>query len=123
MTVGTLVAFIAYLNVLFTDVHTSIAAAETTFDFLDENFSIPDDGKAVVRPIKTHEFSDVCFAYNDEFGLQHVTFRIDPHQKHIAVTGENGSGKSTLGALLFRFYDVISGCIKSTKFTNSLPIA
>lgn len=57
-------------------------------------------------------FSNVCFAYNEnKMVLKDISFDIKPNQK-IAIVGPTGSGKTTIVNLLLRFYDINSGSIK-----------
>jgi ATP-binding cassette subfamily B protein len=56
-------------------------------------------------------FDQVNFSYQPERQILHqVSFEI-PAGKKLAIVGPSGSGKSTLSRLLFRFYEVDSGCI------------
>jgi len=56
-------------------------------------------------------FENVSFSYDPARQILHeVSFEI-PSGHTVAVVGASGSGKSTLSRLLFRFYDVDSGCI------------
>jgi ATP-binding cassette subfamily B protein len=56
-------------------------------------------------------FEHVSFAYEPARPILHdLSFEI-PAGKTVAVVGPSGAGKSTLARLLFRFYDVGSGCI------------
>ncbi|KAH0542717.1 hypothetical protein FGG08_002952 [Glutinoglossum americanum] len=58
------------------------------------------------------DFEDVSFSYDPRKPtLKNITFHAAPG-KTVALVGETGGGKSTLLKLLFRFYDVASGCIK-----------
>lgn len=59
------------------------------------------------------EFRDVWFKYptaSATQGLKGVSFTV-PRGTTTAIVGPTGSGKSTIGRLLFRFYDVDSGCV------------
>lgn len=56
-------------------------------------------------------FEGVTFSYDPTRQILHgVDFEI-PSGHTVAVVGSSGAGKSTLSRLLFRFYDVDSGCI------------
>ena len=60
----------------------------------------------------TIEFSDVSFDYGrDGFGLEDVSFRIEPGS-FVGVVGPSGGGKSTIIDLLLRFYEPRSGAIR-----------
>lgn len=57
------------------------------------------------------EFNNVTFGYTPEkLVLKNISFTV-PAGKTVAIVGPSGSGKSTIVRLLFRFYDVQSGCI------------
>ena len=57
------------------------------------------------------EFCNVDFSYTENVPvLRNITFRIFVGQS-VALVGPSGSGKSTVFRLLFRFYDVDSGCV------------
>ena len=58
------------------------------------------------------EFADVSFDYGrDGFGLEDVSFRIEPGS-FVGVVGLSGGGKSTVIDLLMRFYEPRSGAIR-----------
>ncbi|HWA37684.1 MAG TPA: ABC transporter transmembrane domain-containing protein [Burkholderiales bacterium] len=60
------------------------------------------------------EFDDVTFSYParpESRALQGFTLRIGPGER-VAVVGPSGAGKTTLLALLLRFYDPQSGCVR-----------
>ena len=58
------------------------------------------------------EFADVSFDYGrDGFGLEDVSFRIEPGS-FVGVVGLSGGGKSTVIDLLMRFYEPLSGAIR-----------
>lgn len=58
------------------------------------------------------ELSHVSFSYDGETEVIHdVSFTI-PEGQTVALVGPSGGGKSTLAALVARFFDVKSGCIR-----------
>ncbi len=59
------------------------------------------------------ELSDVSFKYpnSDTNAISHVALQIKQGST-VALVGPSGGGKSTLAALMARFWDVSSGCIK-----------
>lgn len=102
-----------FLGFVYREIKHSLADMERMFTLLDENREIKDKPDAHVLDTShaTIRFRDVHFYYEpDRQILFDVTFDI-PAGQNIAVVGHSGSGKSTLARLLFRFYDVQSGCI------------
>ena len=123
VSLGVLVAFPLYLNMLFRPIRTladkfntlqmGLVAAERVFGVLDRRDLIPDDGDAAPQRIDGHiEFDDVTFAYVEaEWVLQQVSFSLAAKQT-LAIVGSTGSGKSTVINLLNRFYEVQRGQIR-----------
>lgn len=120
---GTLVAFIQYLQKFFEPVRdlaekfniiqTAMASSERIFELLDTPEQLPD--KIPSHPdfkLKGKvEFKNVGFAYNDEnFILEDISFSL-PEGESLAIVGATGSGKSTLINVLCRFYDIQKGDI------------
>lgn len=71
------------------------------------------DGHGAVAPLRSAiEFENVSFRYGPEeaWAVQDVSVSI-PAGKTTAIVGRSGAGKSTMLALLFRFYDPVSGKI------------
>jgi ABC-type transport system involved in Fe-S cluster assembly fused permease/ATPase subunit len=102
-----------FLGFVYREIKHSLADMERMFTLLDENREIKDkpDAHVLETSHATTRFRDVHFYYEpDRQILFDVTFDI-PAGQNIAVVGHSGSGKSTLARLLFRFYDVQSGCI------------
>jgi ABC-type transport system involved in Fe-S cluster assembly fused permease/ATPase subunit len=102
-----------FLGFVYREIKHSLADMERMFTLLDENREIKDkpDAHVLNTSHATIRFHDVHFYYEpDRQILFDVTFDI-PAGQNIAVVGHSGSGKSTLARLLFRFYDVQSGCI------------
>ncbi|MDA0364485.1 MAG: ABC transporter ATP-binding protein [Chloroflexi bacterium] len=121
LTLGTLVAFIGYMNRFYwpirelseryTTLQSAMASAERIFGVLDEREEVADvDDPVELSQIEGRiEFRNVWFAYHDEnWVLRDVSFTITPGGK-VAIVGATGAGKSTTMALLNRFYDVQRG--------------
>lgn len=58
----------------------------------------------------TIEFSKVCFAYEEQQVLDHVSF-VAEENTVTALVGPSGAGKTTIGLLVARFWDVTAGKI------------
>ncbi|MET0519516.1 MAG: ABC transporter ATP-binding protein/permease [Burkholderiaceae bacterium] len=102
-----------FLGVIYREIKQALTDLDKMFTLIEREREIADApgaaelrvGGAVVR------FENVRFAYDAERPILHeLSFEI-PAGKKVAVVGPSGSGKSTLARLLFRFYDVDSGCI------------
>ena len=123
VSIGVLVAFPLYLNMLFRPIRTladkfntlqmGLVAAERVFRVLDRDDVIPDRGTLAPERLEGRiEFDDVTFAYVEaEWVLQQVTFSLEAKQT-LAIVGSTGSGKSTIINLLNRFYEIQRGQIR-----------
>ncbi|MEA2722040.1 MAG: ATP-binding cassette, subfamily bacterial [Candidatus Eremiobacteraeota bacterium] len=132
VTVGTIVAFVAYLGRLYgpasslagvqVQIVSAFAVFERIFEYLDmqpEGAEKPD--AAVLRDPSTGSgqavrgeiaFEDVQFSYTPErSALNGVSFRIAPGQM-AAFVGPSGAGKTTITQLVPRFYDPQSGAVR-----------
>lgn len=125
LTVGSLAAFIAYLDRLYgplrrlvsssTTLTQSLASMDRMFQLFDEPYDVKDEPHA--RDIKVQHgditFKKVGFKYNenDEEVLHHVNLDINSGET-VAFVGMSGGGKSTMISLIPRFYDVTSGEIE-----------
>jgi ATP-binding cassette subfamily B protein len=115
--IGTIVAFIGYLQVffepiqqlsqLYTTYQQGMAALDKIFELLDTE---PDmvDSPGAVDPGTLRgeiEMDGVWFAYSDEdWALRGIDLHVPPGQT-LALVGATGAGKSTLAKLVARFYD------------------
>lgn len=126
ITVGTIVAFNAYVLMLGQPLRfvgfilllqtQAIASGQRIFEILDEELSVKNKENAPEMPeIKGHvQFTDVSFAYDDAPDrpvLKHINLEVQPGEI-VALLGKTGSGKSTLVNLLMRFYDASEGSVK-----------
>ena len=123
LTVGTLVAFLSYLQSLYGPIRSlveidnvfqqAIAAGERIFELLDEEPEITDAPDAVeLGPIEGKvAFEDVHFCYptGDEV-LHDVGFTMAPGEV-VALVGRSGAGKTSIANLVCRFYDPTHGRI------------
>jgi len=123
LTVGTLVAFTAYINNLWAPIsmltnmyvvmQATLASAGKVFQLLDAMPVVQDAPNAVKMPRVNGEivFDHVDFGYDPtRLVLNDVSLRIEPGQL-VALVGQTGSGKTTIASLLCRFYDVSNGSI------------
>lgn len=125
ITIGALVAFVAYMDRLYnplrrlvnssTTLTQSIASMDRMFEFLDESYDIEDSpGAKALNNVKgALDFENVSFTYNEEESdvLHNVSLSVAPGET-IALVGMSGGGKSSLISLIPRFYDVTEGSIK-----------
>ena len=102
-----------FLGVVYSQLKHAIADMQLMFDVLERSPEIQDRANAFQLAIGDGEvrFDRVCFAYDPERPILHDISFVIPAGHKVAVVGPSGAGKSTLARLLFRFYDVESGCI------------
>jgi len=130
--IGTIIAFIGYLQVffqpiqelsqLYTTYQQGMAALDKVFELLDTE---PDmvDAQGAIDPGQLRgeiEMQGVSFAYADdaldrqagdervEWALRNVDLHVPPGQT-LALVGATGAGKSTFAKLVARFYDPQAG--------------
>jgi ATP-binding cassette subfamily B protein len=120
--VGTVWAFIQYINQFFVPIRdfsakyavmqSSMTAGERIFALLEVEPERPPAAPArPPAPRGEIVFDHVWFAYRDEeWVLRDVSFRIAPGER-VAIVGATGSGKTTIIKLLDRLYDVQRGRI------------
>ncbi len=122
ISLGVLVAFPVYLNMLFRPIRMladkfntlqmGMVAAERVFILLDETQNIEKNGSKKVEILRGDiAFKNVNFAYDGEnFVLKNVSFNLKSGET-LAIVGSTGSGKTTITSILNRFYDIQSGQI------------
>jgi ABC-type multidrug transport system fused ATPase/permease subunit len=126
-TVGDLLLFSGYqalllgplefFSNLYTQLHSTAAAADRVFEFLDTESEVGDaPGARRLLPQRppTVTFEGVQFSYptdNPAIVLRDISFEAKPGWR-VVLVGESGAGKSTLMNILPRFYDVQQGAIR-----------
>jgi ATP-binding cassette subfamily B protein len=123
-TLGTVIAFFAYINGLFAPVQglsgsyktlrNASVSIDTVFGILDSQQRLGDAPDAVdAGPLVGEvEFRDVSFSYDDqdEMLLSNINLHVRPSEM-IAIVGPSGAGKTTLMSLLQRFSDPVEGAV------------
>lgn len=123
ITIGELVAFIAYMKMFFSPIHdiaqrynlmqNAMASAERILLILDsrEKLSQVSDSRHQ-DPLSEIELDKVFFSYlPDEPVLKGISFKIRAGET-VAIVGPTGSGKTSLINLIIRFYDPVSGQVR-----------
>mgnify|MGYP001230976514 FL=1 len=124
LTIGTMVAFIAYIERLYsplrrlvnssTALTQSFASMDRIIELLDEPYDIVDKKDALpMNDLKGDvRFRQVDFGYNEhELVLKNIDFHIRPGET-VAFVGMSGGGKSTIVSLIPRFFDVTNGAVE-----------
>lgn len=120
VTVGTIIAFILYVNQFFRPIRLladkfnslqmGVVASERVFKLLDADEQIADEGKqTIVQPKGEVQFADVWFAYDEtNFILKGINFNLQAGKK-LALVGPTGAGKSSIINVLGRYYEFQKG--------------
>jgi len=124
LTLGTLFAFIMFLNMLLWPVRqmgrtlTDLGKSVVALNRMGEILSEPEEStpqRPVTPPTPAQgkiEVTDLVFAYTEENAALHgISFTVEPGET-LAILGPSGAGKSTIMHLLLRLYDYSSGSIK-----------
>jgi ABC-type multidrug transport system fused ATPase/permease subunit len=128
LSLGTLVAFLSYIRMLFQPIsdmaarfdimQSSLTACDRIFKLLDTK-EIEEQGNKIIKKMEGNiEFNKVWFSYEDErWVLKDVSFKVNPGEK-VAIVGPTGAGKTSLINLLMRFYEPQRGTI----LVDGIPI-
>jgi subfamily B ATP-binding cassette protein MsbA len=124
LSVGTMVAFIAYIERLYgplrrlvsasTTLTQSIASMDRMFELIDEPYEVKNKINALPLSPATGEvrFENVAFQYEADGSqiIKNMNFTINPGET-VAFVGMSGGGKSTIISLIPRFYDTSDGAV------------
>lgn len=123
LTLGTLVAFLAYVQLVFGPLRELslltnwLQSAAAALDRIADYFARQPEVTEPEHPQRPAggwhgelALHSVTFSYDHEPALQGVNLRVGAGQT-VALVGPTGAGKSTLAALLARLYDVQEGAI------------
>lgn len=122
VTLGTLIAFIMYIQMFFRPIRAiadrfntlqlGVVSAERIFKLLDNTDYISSTGNYKPATIKGEVvFEKVNFEYKENQPvLNDISFKVEAG-KTLAMVGATGAGKSSIVNLINRFYDIKSGTI------------
>lgn len=123
ITVGTMMAFIMYIQMFFRPIRMiadryntlqmGIVSSSRIINLLDDKEHVMENGHYQPEAVKGEvSFEHVWFAYNDaSYVLKDINLEIKPGET-IALVGATGAGKSSIINLLNRFYEINRGSIK-----------
>ena len=125
VTVGVLVAFMAYvsrffqpiqeLSRLYTTLQSAMAGGEQVLRLLDTPPAVTDAPDAIPLPPLAGrvELENVSFAYRPDLPtvLHDISLAMEAGQT-VALVGPTGAGKSSIANLIARFYDVTEGLVR-----------
>jgi ATP-binding cassette subfamily B multidrug efflux pump len=123
LTLGSLVAFISYIQMFFKPIRdisekynimqSAMASTERIFEYMDHREEIPEPNRPF-SPSKVEGhlvFKNVSFSYEkDHPVIRNVSMEVTPGET-VAIVGATGSGKTTLVNLCERFYDPDDGAV------------
>ncbi len=120
---GTLVAFIEYMQKFFVPIRefaTKYTTMQSAMTAIERVFQLLDTPVTITSPEQPHRpqqvtgrivFEHVWFAYKEEdWVLRDVSFSVAPGE-NIAIVGATGAGKTTISKVLNRFHDIQRGRI------------
>jgi ATP-binding cassette, subfamily B, multidrug efflux pump len=122
VTIGTLTAFIMYIQMFFRPIRMiadryntlqmGIVSTSRIISLLDDKEYAMSSGTHKAKEVKgSIEFRNVWFAYSEnDYVLKNINLIIQPGET-IALVGATGAGKSSVINLLNRFYDIHRGSI------------
>ncbi|WP_127579023.1 ABC transporter ATP-binding protein [Paenibacillus koleovorans] len=123
LTLGTLMAFVAYLGMFFGPLQwfsqainwmsRALSAADRVFEIMDTPSEVPTAKNAVSIPRVEGrvELAGVTYGYEKHHPvLKNVSLQVEPGEM-IGLVGHSGAGKSTMINMICRFYDPDQGSI------------
>lgn len=125
LSVGTMVAFIAYIERLYSPLRRLVSASTTltqAIASMDRMFELMDEPHEIQDKKGAHELTRA----RGDIAFDHVSFKYDPDGSEIlhdvnftvkagetvAFVGVSGGGKSTIVNLIPRFYEVSEGAVR-----------
>lgn len=122
ITVGTLIAFILYIQMFFRPIRMiadryntlqmGIVSSARIMTLLDERDHLVANGSHRPETVRGEvDFDQVWFAYNmPNYVLKGISLHIHPGET-VALVGATGAGKSSIISLLTRFYEINRGML------------
>lgn len=122
ITIGTLVAFYSYLELLYQpiisviqalyDMSDTLVGIERYLEYFNQEYEEDyDSNKVEVIRSNSIDFCDVSFSYGSQPIFKNISFHIGDSEK-VLICGKSGIGKSTIVSLIKRFYPCSNGYIE-----------